>query len=38
MRLVLNEKGPVLSGLVPHLTSWSIYFLTFAFLARAADP
>jgi len=35
----LNEKGP--SPFEPgplYLTSWSNYFLTFAFLVRATDP
>ncbi len=33
-----RKKGLALSRPVPHLTSWPNYFLTFAFLARAADP
>ncbi len=36
--LALNEKRPSPFEPGPHLTSWSNYFLTFAFLARAADP
>ena len=32
----LRRRGRALSGPVP--TPWSNYFLTFAFLARAADP
>ncbi len=37
--VALNEKGP--SPFEPgplYLRSWSNYFLTFAFRARAADP
>ncbi len=33
-----TKKGRALSSPVPNLRSWSNYFLTFAFLARAADP
>ena len=33
-----TKKGRALSSPVPHVTSWPNYFLTFAFLARAADP
>ena len=32
------KKGRALSSAVPHLTSWLNYFLTFAFVARAAEP
>ncbi len=34
----LNERGRALSSPAPHPKSCSNYFLTFAFLARAADP
>ena len=36
--VALNEKGRALSSPAPLPTSWPNYFLTFAFLARAADP
>ena len=34
----LNERGRALSSPATHPKSCSNYFLTFAFLARAADP
>ena len=34
----INEKGRALSSPATHPKSRSNYFLTFAFLARAADP
>ena len=34
----INERGRALSSPATHPKSCSNYFLTFAFLARAADP
>ena len=37
-RPAINERGRALSSPATHPKSCSNYFLTFAFLARAADP